>query len=159
LAFTTLLDSTGEPDWHRKSPSCAWTVGEVLFHLTWALEYLPKEVEKALQGQGMFNFPKRISETFSLWYVRWVARTATPTEIRRRYNVAMDASIRMLESIGADDWKKGADFYGEGFHSVEDLFHEPAKHLAEHTSGMEQFLGGWRYPWVTEVENRRRGAL
>lgn len=140
LAFLTLLDSTSKPDWHKKSPSCAWTVGEVLVHLTWAMEYLPKEVEKALQEQGMFNYPKRISDTFSFWYVRWIARTATPTSIRRRYDKAMDASIQVLESIGADDWKKGADFYGEGFHSVEDLFHEPAKHLAEHTAGMEQFL-------------------
>lgn len=139
-AFLALLGSISESDWHRKSPSCAWTVGEVLVHLTWALEYLPKEVEKALQEQGMFNYPKRISDTFSFWYVRWIARTATPTSIRRRYNKAMDASIRVLESIGADDWKKGADFYGEGFHSVEDLFHEPAKHLAEHTAGMEQLL-------------------
>jgi hypothetical protein len=30
----------------------------------------------------------------------------------------------------------GADFYGEGFHTVADLFETPARHLAEHTAGL-----------------------
>lgn len=102
--FHALLDSFTDPDWRGKSASCAWTVGEVFVHLTWALEYLPKGAEKARQMQCMFNLPKHVSDWLSFWYMRWIARTATLAMIRRCYNDAMDASIRVLVSIEPDDW-------------------------------------------------------
>lgn len=142
-AFQTLLEMVSKSGWREKSPSSAWTAGEVFVHLTWALEYLPEEVEKARQGKGMFNMPKRLkrlSDFFSYWYIRWIARKATPDLLGQRYDRAMDASIRLLGQIPVEDWKKGADFYGEGFHSVEDLFHTPARHLAEHTAGWSREL-------------------
>ncbi len=82
----------------------------------------------------MFNMPKRLADPLSYWYIRWIARTATPESIRRKYDTAMDATLCLIETIPADGWKCGADFYGEGFHSVQDLFHTPAHHLTEHTS-------------------------
>jgi hypothetical protein len=135
-AFHHLLKTIGKSRWNEKSPSSAWTIGQVLVHLTWALEYLPEEVRKARQKKGMFNLPKRMSDTFSFWYIRWITRNATPASIARRYDRAMDASIALLEIIPEADWQLGANFYGEGFHSVEDLFHVPARHLAEHTAGL-----------------------
>jgi hypothetical protein len=110
-------------------------MGEVFVHLTWALEYLPAEVQKARQGKGMFNMPKGLSDTMSYWYIRWIARQATPEILALRYDQAMDASLRKLADISENDWKLGANFYGEGFHSVEDLFRVPAQHLEEHTGG------------------------
>jgi hypothetical protein len=141
-AFHVLLESVAKAGRHQKSPSSAWTIGEVLVHLTWALEYLPAEVEKARRGQGMFNLPKWLADPASYWYMRWIARSTTPQAIARRYDRAMDASIRCLETIQADDWPRGANFYGEGFHSVEDLFHVPAVHLAEHTAGLSAQMNG-----------------
>ena len=135
-AFQTLLHSVSELGWRQKSPSSAWTVGQLLVHLTWALEHLPEEVENARRGKGMFNMPKRLADPLSYWYICWIARTATRESIARRYDRAMDASIALLATIPDEDWKRGADFYGEGFHSVEDLFHTSAHHLAEHTSGL-----------------------
>jgi len=134
-AFHTLLERVSKSGRRQKSPSSAWTAGEVVVHLTWALEYLPEEVEKARRGQGMFNLPKGLSDTLSYWYIRWITHKATPLSILRRYDKAMDTSIRLLNTISDSDWGKGANFYGEGFHTVEDLFHAPARHLAEHTSG------------------------
>ena len=135
-AFHLLMEKIPRSGRRQKSPSSAWTIGEVLVHLTWALEYLPDEVEKARHGRGMFNLPKRLADLLSYWYIRWIARNATPASINRRYDQAMDASIRLLEVIPDDDWEKGANFYGEGFHTVEDLFHVPAHHFSEHTSSM-----------------------
>ena len=135
-AFHLLMEKIPRSGWRQKSPSSAWTIGEVLVHLTWALEYLPDEVEKARHGRGMFNLPKRLADPLSYWYIRWTARNATPASINRRYDQAMDASIRLLGAIPDDDWEKCANFYGEGFHTVEDLFHVPAHHFSEHTSSM-----------------------
>jgi hypothetical protein len=136
VAFHSLLNTVSNAGWRKKSPSSAWTIGEVFVHLTWALEFLPKEVESARRGRGKFNLPKQLSDELSYWYIRWIARTATHVSIGRRYDKAMDAAIALLDTIPDDDWKLGADFYGEGFHSVEDLFLVPARHFKEHTSDL-----------------------
>ena len=134
-AFHTILDSISSELWRKKSPSCDWTYSEVVVHLTWALEYLPKEVESARLGRGMFNMPGWLGDPLSYWMIRLLARSATPQTIRGKYDRAMDAAIRLLDHIPEADWPRGANFYGEGFHSVERLFRTPAVHLAEHTRG------------------------
>jgi hypothetical protein len=70
----------------------------------------------------------------SYWYIRWLARSATPASLARRYDQAMAATLALLETIATEEWSTGANFYAEGFHSVADLFHGPAHHLAEHTA-------------------------
>ena len=135
-AFHERLDAVADDRWGQKCPGSAWTVGEVFAHLTWALEYLPKEVESARRGKGMFNLPKWLGDPLSYWYNRLLARNATPESIRRRYDAAMDATIKAVETVPDSDWQLGAQFYGEGFYTVVDLFQTPAEHLAEHTAGL-----------------------
>lgn len=134
-AFHKLLERASASGWYDKAPSSRWTVGQVFVHLTWALEYLPEEVLRARRGQGMFNLPKRLADPLSYWYIRCIARTATAEAIGCRYDRATDATLDALDTIRESDWTNGADFYGEGFHTVEELFHGPAQHLAQHTTG------------------------
>jgi hypothetical protein len=135
-AFHDLLDGVSGDRWREKSPASAWTVAEVFVHLTWALEYLPKEVSAARRGKGMFNMPKWLADPASFWYIRFLARTSTPASVRRRYDAAMDAAIRALEQVPDGDWERGAKFYGEGFHTVAELFRVPGRHFVEHTMGL-----------------------
>ncbi len=140
IAFHALLESHSGDRWRKPSRTTAWSCGEVLEHLTWAVEYLPKEVESARQGRGMFNAPKLLAglvNTLSYCYVRWMTRSATPASIRQRYDQAIDATLRVLDTIREDEWTKGADFYGEGFHSIEQLFRTPSEHLNAHTKGWD----------------------
>jgi hypothetical protein len=113
-----------------------WTVGEVLLHLTWALEQLPQEIASARRGRGMFNMPKRLADPLSYWFIRWSARNSTRESIRRRYDAAISASIRALDEVKESEWTLGARFYGEGFYTIADLFQTPAHHLSEHTHGI-----------------------
>lgn len=138
-AFRTLLRSLSAEQWGQKSPTSDWTVAEVAVHLTWALEQLPKEVDSARQGKGMFNSPKSLAwlaDSLSYWITRWMARKATPEAISRRYDTAMAAVLRTLDEVKESDWALGAPFYGHGFYSIADLFHTPAEHFAEHTAGL-----------------------
>ena len=135
-AFHEVVSSVSDERWLQKSPGSAWTVGEVFVHLTWALEYLPKEVALARRGKGMFNMPKRLADPASYWLIRWISRNQTRESIRRRYDLAVAAALDALEAVPDGDWLLGADFYAEGFHTVADLFRVPARHLAEHTAGL-----------------------
>ena len=132
-AFHRLVAEAG-PRWHEKSATTAWTVGEVLVHLTWALEYLPKEVEMARKGKGMFNMPQWLADPASYWIIRRQARKSDPASILRRFDAAMGATLAALETVPDSDWGQGARFYGHGFYSVADLFATPGQHLAEHTT-------------------------
>jgi hypothetical protein len=133
-AFHRLLEAAGGARWHAPSATSAWTVGEVLVHLTWSLEYLPKEVEMARQGKGMFNLPKWFADPASFWIIRRQARKSDPQSLRRRYDAALDAALATLEAVPDSDWSLGAHFYGHGFYTVADLFATPSQHLAEHTA-------------------------
>ena len=135
-AFQALAESLSDDQWQQKSPASAWSVGEVLVHLTWALEQLPKEVASARRGKGMFNFPKWLADPLSYWITRWTARNATRESIVRQYDMAMAAVIHALDEVQESDWRLGAQFYGHGFYTIEDLFHTPAEHFAEHTAGL-----------------------
>ena len=135
-AFHRLLDAAASERWHAKSTTSAWTVGEVFEHLTWALEQLPKEIESARRGKGMFNMPKWIADPGSFWITRWEARKSDPQSLHRRYDAAMARTLAALESVPDSDWGLGARFYGHGFYTVADLFRTPAEHLAEHTGQM-----------------------
>lgn len=137
-AFHALLSSISNERWKEKSPTTDWTVGEVMVHITWALEQLPDEIASARRGKGMFNFPfpKRMVEKGSYWLGRWFARHETQSSVGRRYDAAMDAVVRILPDVSDADWSLGANFYGEGYHTIADLFHTPAEHFADHTAGM-----------------------
>jgi hypothetical protein len=133
-AFHALVDAAAGARWHDQSAAGAWTVGEVLVHLTWALEYLPKEVEMARRGKGMFNMPQWIADPGSFWIIRRQARKSDPQSLHRRYDAAMDATLAALERVPYEDWGLGARFYGHGFYTVAALVATPGQHLAEHTT-------------------------
>jgi hypothetical protein len=132
-AFHRLVEAAGQR-WREKSATTDWTVGEVQVHLTWALEYLPKEVEMARKGKGMFNMPQWIADPASFWIIRRQARKSDPAALLRRYDAAMDATLAALATVPDSDWGLGARFYGHGFYTVADLFATPGQHLAEHTT-------------------------
>jgi pimeloyl-ACP methyl ester carboxylesterase len=132
--FRTLVESLSEERWRQPCPGSAWTVGEVMVHLTWALEQLPAEVASARRGQGMFNYPAWFADPASYWITRWNARGVTRAAVVRRYDAAMAAVLASLDTVADGDWALGANFYGHGFYSIEGLFHTPAQHLAEHSA-------------------------
>lgn len=127
-----LLDSVSDADWGRRSANRAWTVGELLAHLTWSLEQLPREVERARQGRGMYNLPPALLGPLNVLVTRLYARRHTARTIARRYDDAAAAALRVLEGVRDDEWALGGDFWGEGFHDVEALCRAQARHVAEH---------------------------
>lgn len=131
-AFHELLNGLSAADWRRKTSNPAWTVGNLLHHLVWSLEMLPREVASARRGKGMFNLPPAVRDPLSAAYMRLGTRGQSLPTIRRRYDAALAAALRALDEVRDDEWRRGAPFWGEGFIDIEGLFRAQARHLAEH---------------------------
>ena len=133
-SFRHLVERISDVTWNYRAPGSKWTGKQLLHHLTWALEQLPLEVESAKREKGMFNYPKLIADTGSLWLVKWQARRQTRESLLARYESALERVVGALASVEDRDWTRGAKFYGEGFYSVADLFHTAANHFQEHAA-------------------------
>jgi hypothetical protein len=131
-AVQQILAGMSAADWRRRSANPAWTVGEVLAHLTLSLEHVPREVECARRGRGMYNLPRILAGPVNMLATRLLARRYTWQTIARQYDAAYAAALRTLEGVGDDEWRLGARFFGEGFKDIETLFRGQAHHLAEH---------------------------
>lgn len=139
-AFAVLVASLRPGDWRHKRAAGAWSVGELIAHLTWSVEQLPREIMAARRGKGMFNMPVWLRDPLSSAYTRWLARGYTEQTATRRYAAAMSALDALLVTVREDEWQRGARFYGERFYSVEDLCHTPSQHLAEHRRTISALL-------------------
>jgi uncharacterized protein (TIGR03083 family) len=131
-AFLDLLGGLSDADWRRPTRNTAWTVGDLLHHLVWSLEQVPREVASARRGKGMFNLPRFLRDPLSAVYTRQGARRQSLATVARRYDAAYDAALRALDEVRDDEWQRGAPFWGEGFITIEGLFRAQAHHLVEH---------------------------
>ena len=130
--FLEALGSVSESDLRRPSDNPAWTVGAIFAHLTSSLELLPREVEKARQGKGMYNFPKVVLDPLNALLTRREARNQTVEALRIRYEAAFEAAIATLDELSATELVAGARFWGEGFYDIAALYAAQTDHLAEH---------------------------
>src|SRR5437588_13128817 len=60
-AFHAMVESLTDADWHRKTSSTAWTVGEMLTHLADTLAHTPEAIEHLRQGKNYVNPPSFLS--------------------------------------------------------------------------------------------------
>jgi hypothetical protein len=144
-AVQRILAGMSDADWRRRSANPTWTVGQVLTHLTWSLEHVPREVEGARKGRGMYNLPPILFGPLNMLATRLVARRYTRQTLAQHYDAAYAAALRTLEGVGDDEWRRGAHFFGEGFKDIEELFRGQARHLAEHGRDIWAVL-----PWAPE---------
>lgn len=135
-SFRDLVNNLPEAAWLGRAPDSKWTGKQLLHHVTWALEQLPRELNSAKNEKGMFNYPKFIADPGSYWLVKWEARRQTRESLVMRYDVAVTRTLEALEQVEERHWGKGARFYGEGFFSLADLFHTPANHFQEHAAAL-----------------------
>jgi hypothetical protein len=135
--FHQLLQSIPEGDLTRKSTNPAWTVAQVLYHMSVALRFLPSDIALIRRSGRMPKPPAFVFHTFNVWLARWGARKASHDSLAAQYDQAHARTVEALESIEEDEWQKGADYPGwdpmlEGHVTIEELFHYPTRHFEAH---------------------------
>jgi hypothetical protein len=136
-AFHVVVESLTDADWHRKTRSTAWTIGEVLTHFADALAGTPEAIEHVRQGKNYLNPPSFLNWLGHLINRRLAqqnARSQTRASILARYDQAHMVMVATVEGMRDDEWGRGAYCFGAGYKTILDLCQMLSSHFQEHTA-------------------------
>lgn len=139
--FHALLTEIPAEELRRPSFGTRWTNGELLAHAVASLELVPREIACARSGKGLYNYPSWFLAPVNYLMIKRSARGATTESLGRRFDVALDRARVVLDGVRDDEWRKGANFWGEGFRDIEGLFKIIPEHFAEHSSQVLRAIG------------------
>jgi hypothetical protein len=144
-AFHVLLASVPETQWRRPSANPAWTIGELLFHMTVALRFLPADIALIRRARWMPRPPAVIFNWLNVLYARWGARRAERASLARLYDEVHARAVAILGSMRDDEWDRGVtypgwDSYLNGFVTIEKLFRYVTHHFESHAAEIRQLL-------------------
>jgi hypothetical protein len=160
-AFHALLESLSDEDWARGSGNPAWTVGEVMYHMTLAPRFLPEDVRLIRRLGWAPKLPGGLFNALMALLTRLGARNRTSQDVAEQYDAAHERMLAVLETIRDEEWSKGMDYPDwdpllSGHVTLERLFHYPALHFQAHAVEVRQGLGD-RY-LAQSTERRQRAA-
>ena len=136
-AFHAVVEQLSDADWHRKTSSTAWTIGEVLAHLTFTLAHTPEAIEHLRQGKNYHNPPSFLNwlgPLINRKLAQQSARGQTRASILAWYDKAHAAMLATVEGIGDDEWGRGAYCFGAGYKTILDLCQYLPGHFQEHAA-------------------------
>ncbi len=139
-AFHTVLGSLSREDWERPSLNPAWTIGEVLTHITGPLFIIPEQLA-LLRTQTFPDLTHESADTLNEENVgdtRQRAQGESLISISQTYETGHAAALAALMTVHDEEWQLGArmpdmgpTFSGE-YRTIEGLFRYHARHFAEH---------------------------
>lgn len=151
--FHHLLDSVPESVYLHPSDNPAWTIGEVLFHISLAPRFLTADLRMII-GQTWiskligFFVPKALFDKLNEYFTKlWANRNMTHEKLGRAYDKAHENAMRALESVKEDDFAKSLEYpdYDElltGVVSVEKLYRYITIHFNVHAEQIRKSIDG-----------------
>lgn len=137
-AFHQLLADIPEEAWRRQSKSTRWNIAELCAHMVHDVELVPTYVDKVRQGKDMLNLPPRITNVMNWLLTKVLGRRATPASLARKFDEGYEESLKVLDGIQDDEWQRGANFFGEGYWTIEFIFHQSPQHFEEHAAQIRE---------------------
>jgi hypothetical protein len=144
-AYHALLNSLSADDWRKPSGNPAWTVGQVIYHMTMAPRMLPSDVRMIRRGRRAPGLPAFIFDSLNVLVTRWGARKHTPQSVGQAYDAAHAAALAAFETIQDHEWAKGIEYPDwdpmlSGFVTIERLFRYLPLHFEVHAEQIRQAL-------------------
>lgn len=146
-AFHELVGSLTDADWQRPSGNPAWTVGQVIYHMTLAPRMMPQDLRMIRSGRRFSMPPAFLFDRLNVLITRLGARRETRQTVLERYDDAHAEVMRLLDTIGEDEWAKGLDYPGwdpllSGLVTIERLFRYLPSHFQSHAEQIREGLEG-----------------
>jgi hypothetical protein len=146
-AYHALLNSLTEEDWDKTSGNPAWTVGQLMVHMTFAPRMLPADVSLIRGGGWMPKLPALLFNWSNVWMTRWAARKESLRTVGALYCAAHRRALDLLDTIQEDEWGLSREYPDwdpmlSGTVTIERLFHYLAEHFEVHAEQVRQNLAG-----------------
>ena len=145
-AYHNLLATLSPGDWQRKSDNPGWTVGELMYHITMAHEFLPPEARWIVHRRPRFPVPASIFNPLNMLYTRLMARRYSARTIGRKFDREHKRVLDLLDSLSAEQLQMGTTYPNigrslpGGFRTIEEMFHYLTQHFHEHAAEIERGL-------------------
>jgi uncharacterized protein (TIGR03083 family) len=140
--FQALVATLTPADWTRPSANPAWSIGELLWHITGYLFLILQQLIW-LQSGTFPDLTQRSAEDLNRGNVeqaRAGAKRQTFTSIVQAYEEGHAATLAALQGVRDNEWQigvqmpdMGSTFSGE-YRTIEALFRYHARHFAEHVA-------------------------
>jgi hypothetical protein len=149
-AFHSLLDAVPDEALSRASDNPAWTIREVLFHMSLAPRLMVADVSMIThQRRGVQVVTKVIPQSLFDWvnkvYTRRRGRSASRRRLLDEYDQATAKILRTLDTVAEEDFKKSATYPGwdpllSGETTLVQLFHYVRAHFEVHEQQIRGLL-------------------
>jgi uncharacterized damage-inducible protein DinB len=149
-AFHQLLDSLPDETFTLPSGNPAWTIGEVLYHMSLAPRFLISDV-RIITGQSWITrllpvlMPTRLFNWLNKVLTRYGARQLSRQFLAQEYDRAHTSTLQALDSVSDDDFSLRV-FYPDwdpllsGEVTLERLFHYVKNHFDAHAAQINQVI-------------------
>ena len=146
-AYHALLGSLSDEDWTVASGNPAWTVGQLMVHMTFAPRMLPADVGLIRRGGWMPRLPAFIFNWSNVLMTRWMARRESIHTAGALYDAAHANALEVLETIQDDEWGLGREYPDwdpmlSGYVTLERLFRYLTIHFQVHREQVREGLAG-----------------
>jgi hypothetical protein len=150
LAFHRLLDTIPDEAFFLPSGNPAWTVGQVLYHMSFAPRFMVLDVQMIGGQRWIYRlvprlFPKRLFDWLNARMTRVAAGTPTRAFVSTEYEQAHASIRKVLESLSEKDLAKHAPYPDwdpllSGEVAMEYLFGYIKRHFDSHAVQIRQVL-------------------
>jgi uncharacterized damage-inducible protein DinB len=151
-AFHDLLDEIPEEALARPSDNPAWTIGEVLFHMSLAPRFVVTDLRAILAQAWLARVfallvPAVMFHRLNEFYTRRGARHLNRRFLAEAYDRAHERALRSLEALQEADFQKSLQYPGydpllSGDVTVERLFRYVKQHFEHHAGQIRERLDG-----------------
>ena len=144
-AFHRLVDQLSDHDLQVQSLNPAWTVGEVLYHMSLAPRNVPNDLVLIRRLKRIPKIPAGPFNWLNKRLTKYGARNATKEYLAEQYDQAHEKTMSALDSIRDDEWQLGVDYPDwdpmlSGYVTIERLFRYITLHFESHARDIRAAL-------------------
>ncbi len=150
VAYRQLLKDIPDEALKFRSDNPAWTIGEVLYHMSLAPRMLTTDLSMIIGDRWTYRLipaivPKGLFDWLNKVYTRFGARNANHKFLHHEYNKAHLTVIKALESVSEEELDKSIRYPDwdpllAGEVTVERLFHYVKIHFDAHAGQIRAVL-------------------
>ena len=143
--FHLLLEEIPAEMLDRLSLNPAWTIRDVLYHMSLAPRNLPSDVRLIRHLKWVPKLPPGLFNRLNAYLTRRGARYLDKAALPEKYDQAHARTLQSLESFTDGEWQVGVDYPDwdpmlSGYVNLERLFHYGSMHFKAHVQGIREVI-------------------